>query len=51
MWVEYPELTENTYVHNFIWITTGSCAPEEAEYIGTVQLHEGSLVLHLYKLP
>jgi len=36
---------------SFVWVGTGHAVPEHwSGYIGTVQMHDGALVLHLFSV-
>lgn len=45
----------DSYPHRFVWVGTGKKIPDSVrcigvDYVGTVQLFDGSLVLHLFRV-
>ncbi len=48
MWFEVEDTSEDTE-RSFVLVATGEVVPVRALYLGTFQLGNGSLVLHLYE--
>lgn len=48
IWAEVDN-TAKTEMREFTVIGTGYVVPEDVKFLGTVQLHDGHIVLHVYE--